>query len=341
LEKDVDSLNTNNNLYPTASTVNVFSSFSWRLKVGFSTSSLQVESVTPERAQQYLSCNFAHNRPLRKYHVAFLASEMREGRFMSTAEIHLMYRNGEPVLVNGQHTCSAIVQYGKPVRVTVRKTLATESGQIAMAYAFGHDTGLRRTFTDGVGAYNLEEATNLRREEVSAVSAALRHIRMTFLLERAGYGIPKVSVTEIVDKIYEWAPYAKLFFNATMDKDKKLRSTSAKKGSLSIALVTFRYAPEEAFEFWAGIFLPDDLVYIDPRQAARRVLEASKGRPGTGIDSGVTTERLSRQLARCWKAYLEKEPVKQMPRIQDETAAIIIPRTPYTGRHPKAPWWPS
>lgn len=308
--------------------------------MGFSTNSLQVESVSPERAQQYLSCNYMHNRPLRKYHVAFLANEMREGRFMSTAEIHLMYKNGEPVLVNGQHTCSAIVQYGKPVRVTVRKTLATEAGQIAMAYAFGHDTGLRRTFTDGVSAYNLEEQTGLTTREIADVATALRAIRVGFIKEGGkAYAIPQPSVVEIVDKIHEWAPYAKAFFDATRNRDKEISRLSTKRGALSVILVTFRYAPEDAFLFWTGVFSPNGMVWEDARPMARRMLEDSKSRAGTA--EKVSSARLSRQIARCWKGFLGNEKMGQAPKVMDEYAPIVIQKTPYTGRHPKAPWWPS
>lgn len=307
--------------------------------MGFSTNSLQVETVTPEKAQQFLASNYMHNRPLRKHHVAFLANEMREGRFMSTAEIHLMYKNGEPVLVNGQHTCSAIIQYGKPVRVTVRKTLATEAGQIAMAYAFGHDTGLRRTFNDGVGAYNLEEQTGLGKDEIAAVATALRHIRLGFRSEGSGAtrSIPKTSVAEIVEKVYEWAPYAKTYFDATRNRDRTIRTLAHKRAAMAMILVTFRYAREEAFSFWTGVFTPTGMIWEDARPMARRVLEESKGKPGT---SSTTPERLSRQLARCWRAYLNGEKMGQAPKVIDENAPITILRTPYTGRQPEPPWWP-
>ena len=59
------------------------------------------------------------------------------------------------------NTCAAIIKYGKPVLVTLRKTLTSEAGQVAMTYAFGHDTYLRRTFNDAMGAYNLADATGL------------------------------------------------------------------------------------------------------------------------------------------------------------------------------------
>lgn len=307
--------------------------------VGSTTTSLQIESISPEKAREYLGCNYKHNRPLRKMHVDYLEREMKDGRFLPTAEIHLMYCNGEPVLVNGQHTCAAIIKYGKPVRVTVRKSNTSEHGQIAMFYAFGHDTGLRRTFTDGLGAYNLDEQTGLMREEVEWLATAIRHIRLGFRADFSGvkFKLLKPSVAEVVERVVEWAPYARNFWTTVNGSDKKLRSLTNKRGSLSVVVVTVRYQPERALDFWRQVFAPDNLPWDHPAVVTRRTIEASRGAPGT---SGVTPQRLSRQVARCWRAYWNGENMKQLPKVDDESSPIYIVGTPFTGRHPEPPWFP-
>ena len=306
--------------------------------MGFTTSSLQVESVTPEKASEFLRCNYKHNRPPRQHHIDYLAREMQEGRFQSTAEVHMIYCNGEPVLVNGQHTCAAIIKYGKSVRITVRKSNTSEHGQIAMMYAFGHDTGLRRTFNDGVGAYNLEEQTGLYRDQVEAAATALRHIRLGFNKELGGHGQIKVSVAEIVDRLgSEWWTYFRQFYTVVNGVDKQLKSLASKRGALSVAVVTIRYQPEKALEFWRKVFDPDGLEWDHPCIVTRRVLEASKSLPGS---QGITPQRLSRQLARCWRAYCDGELLRQLPKVADDSAPIRIVGTPYNGQQPPPPWWP-
>ena len=297
----------------------------------FATNSLRVEPVTPEKAAEYLRYNYAHNRKLRKHHVAFLANEMRQGRFMPTAEVHLMFRNGEPVLVNGQHTCAAIVEYGKPVSVTVRKSLTREAGQIAMTYAFGHDTGLRRTFNDAMGSYNLAEATGLTTRQVESLSTAIRHIKSGFDKSRSGYGVIKQSPGDIVEYIYAWAAEAKVLFSVTNYCDKDITRLLKKTGALSVAILTIRYQPEKALEFWRGVAMPDGVLWADPRMTARRALEDSKGKAGT---KGVTPGRLSRQLARAWNAFYEGEELKQI-KVSNEYAPMVILGTPYNGKQPK------
>lgn len=294
----------------------------------FATNSLSVEAITPEKAAEYLRYNYAHNRKPRKHHVAFLANEMRCGRFMPTAEIHLMFRNGEPVLVNGQHTCAAIVQYGKPVAVTVRKTLAREAGQIALTYAFGHDTGLRRTFNDAMGSYNLSEATGLTLRQVEALASAIRHIKSGFDKSRSGDGVVKQSPADIVEYIYVWAAEAKVLFSVTNYCDNNITGLLKKTGALSVAILTIRYQPEKALDFWRGVAMPEGIHWGDPRWTARRALEDSKGRAGT---KGITPGRLARQLARAWNAHYKGEELKQI-KVNDEYAPIVLLGTPYNGK---------
>lgn len=303
----------------------------------FATNSIRIEQVTPEKAAEYLRYNYPHQRPRRAHHVSFLANEMRCGRFMSTAEIHLMFRNGEPVLVNGQHTCAAIVEYGKPVAITVRKTIVSDVGQIALTYAFGHDTGLGRTFNDAVGAYNLPEVTSLARQQVEALATAIRHIRGNFARDRLTGGVgkskptTKTSPADIVENIYEWAPDAKLVFTTMSNYDANIYRLIRKRGALAVALVTMRFQTEKSIEFWRGVAMPDGLAWADPRNTARRKLEESIGKAGV---KGVTPERLSRQLARCWNAYYKGESL-QMAKVSDDVAPIVILGTPFNGKQPR------
>lgn len=306
--------------------------------MGFSTISLQVEAITPAKAQSLLECNYAHNRKRRENWVAFLANEMREGRFLSTAEIHIMYRNGEPVLVNGQHTCAAIVSYGKPVRVTVRKTSTTEAGQIAMTYAFGHDNGIRRTFTDGLGAYNLGEQLGLGPTRIQELSSALRHIRDGFY-SKGGNRTVAAPLPEIIERMETWAPFYRLFLSeiTAESSNGSFKNLCFKRGALSVILTTYRFDLDTARLFWRGVINPGGLMGDDPRYRARLVLEASLN------EKGRYSAALSRALARCWRGYKNKETMRETPSTRkgvNAAAPIVILGTPFKGTQPPPPWWP-
>lgn len=309
--------------------------------MGFTTNSLQIESVTPDKAREYLSYNYAHNRPLRQGWVKYLADEMREGRFMQTAEIHIVYCNGEPVLVNGQHTCNAIVLYGKSMRLTVRKTSTNEHGQVAMMYAFGHDNGRKRTFNDGLGAYNVGEELGIGPYQVDRLAAAVKFIRN-------GFGNPArgkdVSLTEVVDVMQIWAPYARLFWSNTVVPSgelSRIRSAVDKQSVLSVLLVTYRYSANKARDFWSGILSPG-LLDTDARWFARRVIEESILRSNRYSLGSRDADVVARRLAKCWGSFVTGKRMAQIPRLSDidPSAPIVIAGTPFTGRQPAPPWWP-
>lgn len=310
----------------------------------YKTISVGLEDVTPAMAQEFLTWNFEHNRPLQASHVQFLAKQMKDGKFCDTGEIHITYENGRPQMVNGQHQCSAIVAVGKTVRLTVRRTISTSNDVVAQIYAYGHDTQKKRTMGDALSGYGLSEKTGLGPRRASDLATALRHIRLVFVSEgkMGGNSIRYVSPEELVVKCIDWAPYASMYWNgivAQPGSDNGFRSTIDKRGALSVVLVTFRYQPDAAYEFWEKVVNHSGILTTDPRAVARRVLENSKQR-GNGVAAkppGV----LSRELARCWRGFIDGESMTQVPKLIREADPIVIKGTPYDGKQPPAPWWPS
>lgn len=299
--------------------------------MGLSINSLQVETVTPEKAAEFFKVNYAHNRRVRPSWVDYLAREMREGRFMSTAEIHIMYRNGEPTMINGQHTCLAIIKYGRPVRATVRKTTTTEAGQIAMAYAFGHDNGVRRTFSDGMNAYGLSDQTGLPSESLDKLVRAISFIKNNFSGAKHGSNSVKDSPADHVKYVLFFAPVMKMFNLHVMPCEKMLLRRMRRQSSLSVALVTFLYQPEHSIKFWSQISNPDQLAWNDPRVTARGYIEAMYPR---GNGSWEMERKLPRQIARCWAEFLKGNSLERVGRLVEDSA-ISIAGTPYTGRQEK------
>ncbi len=304
--------------------------------MGLSTNSIQLETITPEKAADFLKVNYAHNRRVRHAWVDYLVREMKEGRFMSTAEIHIMYRNGEPTMINGQHTCLAIIKYGKPVRVTLRKTTTQEPGQIAMAYAFGHDNGVRRTFSDGMNAYGLSEQTGLSTESLDKLVKAITFIKRNFsVTQMTGGNTVRQSPADHVKYVLFLAPVMTMFNLHVMPCEKMLLRKLRRQSSLSVALVTFLYQPGKAIEFWSQIANPNQLAWNDPRVTARKYIEVmyQRGTNAKGIEN-----KLPRQIARCWGAFMAGQALQQVGSIVEDSA-IQIAGTPYTGKQTKG-WLP-
>lgn len=295
--------------------------------------SLSVTAVSPEQAAEFLRYNYRKNRRLRADHVAFLAREMAAGRFIETAEIHIMYNKGEPNLVNGQHTCAAIIAHGKPVRVTLRKSTTNEDGQVALTYAFGHDTGKRRIFSDSVGAYDITDQTGLDKTMVDFVASAMRFIRMDFYStkRKSAIGMPP-SPADIIQDVINWAPEAHLFLLHTQEVERVIYKTMRKQGSLSIALITFRYQPKLAAEFWRSVARPDQLHYNDPRVTCRRYLTESVRSQETSGGGSQSGNKLAYLVAECWNSFSRGE-TREFVRYASGGRRIKIIGTPYTGDH--------
>lgn len=82
--------------------------------------SMTVETIGPERAEEYLAVNRG-NRNIVQAHVAALARDIRSGQWMFNAQPICFSRSGR--LLNGQHRLSAVLESGQPIEVLVMRGL--------------------------------------------------------------------------------------------------------------------------------------------------------------------------------------------------------------------------
>jgi hypothetical protein len=88
------------------------------------TYTISVESITPERAEEYLAANRG-NRNIVQAHVAAMARDIANGRWMFNAQPICFSRSGR--LLNGQHRLSAVLEAGQPIEVMVMRGLPEEA----------------------------------------------------------------------------------------------------------------------------------------------------------------------------------------------------------------------
>lgn len=98
--------------------------------------------VTPEIAYEWLTKNYKQNRRIRPIHVAYLADEIRNGRWQEDhPEAILFADDGE--MMEGQHRLTAVVEADIPVKMRV------ETGVRKSIYPY-LDSGLVRSLEDRV-----------------------------------------------------------------------------------------------------------------------------------------------------------------------------------------------
>ncbi len=85
---------------------------------------MTVETITPERAEEYLAANRG-NRNIVQSHVAAMARDIRNGQWMFNAQPICFSRAGR--LLNGQHRLSAVLEAGQPIEVLVMRGLPEEA----------------------------------------------------------------------------------------------------------------------------------------------------------------------------------------------------------------------
>jgi hypothetical protein len=85
---------------------------------------MRVETITPEKAEEYLAANRG-NRNIVQAHVAAMARDIIHGRWMFNAQPICFSRSGR--LLNGQHRLSAVLEAGQPIEVMVMRGLPEEA----------------------------------------------------------------------------------------------------------------------------------------------------------------------------------------------------------------------
>jgi len=230
--------------------------------------SANFETITPGKAENWLNSVYENQRPLRMYHVNFLANEMTRGRFSPTVTIFFCIFNGKSHLVNGQHTLSAIKESGVSQSLVVaRKSVATNQ-ELSEMY-FRYDINKKRTLQDAIISLDLPKIYNTTNTAVERTCRATTWIYYGFISK---YDFPakyrdNLSHQDRIDLALPWMDYSDRIMNNTIAPCESIsRNNIAKSSILSVALITMKYRPEDAMKFWKQVAQNDGLKIGDPRR---------------------------------------------------------------------------
>lgn len=133
--------------------------------------SVAIEQITPERAEELLRLNTA-NRPKSHSKCNYLAAKMTLGRWLFTGQAHVIIgSNG--VLLNGQHTLTAVVISGVTITTVVSRGVDPE------AFA-AIDIGMKRTAGHVFGVAGVQHGQD--------VAAVIRKVTTFDSVERKSDG---------------------------------------------------------------------------------------------------------------------------------------------------------
>lgn len=289
---------------------------------------VRMQEITPEVAKRMLeNMKYEGQRTLRKEHISFLANEMKEKRFVGNTLGVCRLPGGTEYLINGYHTLNAIVLSNTTQSMPVEFFDVRSNQEISKVYA-RFDRQLRRTRTDTIRVYGLEDSFGLAPSVLTKYSAAAAIIIRDF---SSGGGLSYLSDDEVVLFMIDWLEYAKQYLS--LIKETSLVQAMLMRHVFPIGLVTCRYS-DKADEFWSKTASDDGLLVGDPRKTLHQWIKE------TGLTRDAARKRIvtlplgMRSVATAWNAYIEGRSLSQI-RVLNTTLPIVIRNTPYDPRWTK------
>jgi len=274
---------------------------------------VEVVSVGPKKAKEFLDGTFERNRPIVQTAVDYYVKQMTEQSFLNATPI--IFALVEPasgegntrlVLVDGQHRLSAIVASKKHMQFVMQTYYLYSERQLTTLYST-IDIGRARNLNDNVRAHGMPEETGLTQGEANALASAIPYVmqkKPAFQVKSKDFG----NFVDQIDSAKEYLPEAQTYFAITKKAPAFIKSIAMRKSIIATALITLRGQPNKAEDFWRGAILLDNISQNDVRHKLHhKLLEvvAPHGGPyrSQSQQNLITNIGLARVVCTCWNAY--------------------------------------
>jgi len=252
-----------------------------------------IETVTPETATEWLEkLPYEGQRPINQRRVDLYAAAMREGRWrLSSIDIARCEETERGYLVNGQHRLWAVVYAGVPVDFAVIEHQYATYAEVQEHYAEAADTHQPRTATARLASYRIDAKVGLTVRETAFAGRALG------LLIDGFRRTPdrKTSSRARAEGLLEWAEEARTFLALTTRSPRALQSRLRSAPVFACALITLKFRPIVAGDFWGRVASYDGLLASSPEQTLVSWLLTTTG---ARLREIVTADA----VGRCWNA---------------------------------------
>jgi hypothetical protein len=284
---------------------------------------VEIVQVTPDMAKQWLEeWHYEGNRRERPVHTEFLAAEIKAGRFR-TSEMRVVHYNGKTFKTNGEHRCRAVVLADMPINVCLYHCEVTDREEVGLDYGVA-DTQMKRTVLDGVQATGIMDNSGLSATRANCFISALKPIVGGFSgTAYSGSTVLAKSLGIKLNAVRYWLDTAHELYNDLAGADNKITGRIERQAVLSVALVTRKFQPEKASEFWRAVAANDGLTKGDPRRELVKFLMNNPAKK-----RGYPWH--SRVVAQAWNHHFHNRQCYLL-RVNKVTDPILIEGTPYDG----------
>lgn len=275
----------------------------------------QIETITPEQAGLLLEHN-TRNRNISRQRVMAMAEKIRRGQFKLTGQAHVIVGQ-DGVLLNGQHTLSAVIEADTPIETVVSRGISPLAFDAI-------DTGLKRT------AAQVMQMTG--NPNSAALAASIRNYLLLDGMVRtdSGWVLPneaRINNEDIYGEFYRdtvgWSWAASL---------SQSQASAARGGGILLApspLGCFAYLAQQAGAEFGEVedfvrLVVSDENHADglPQTTLRRRLA------GTSRNRNSTAKRFDMIASWCkaWNAYVDGRTLDRIQTWSRRSVAFPYPR---------------
>jgi hypothetical protein len=270
--------------------------------------------VTPHDASHWLdTANYERQRPIRQWHVASLVREIIAGRFREKTQVSFCRLGNKYMLINGQHTLTAIKNSGVACILSVVIHNVNDMDRVADLYA-QEDTHLTRRFADSLVAHDEHTRLGITITEMSWVAAACAYF--AFMIGELGVkGATASTHTEKLILTRKYGDLAvsvlRIIVNPTGSKSSGYAN---RKTTIAPMMFVFRTDPDLCEQFWGEMFKDDGLRIGDPRKTLLDLFRESTtvgGRFGSAtVKKTLADHHLVKAQAAAFNAFVDRRQLK-------------------------------
>lgn len=211
--------------------------------------------------------NYSNQRPVNAKKVSRYAAFIKNGSFRENTSIDFCVLDGEPHLVNGQHTLMAISESKVPFPITFNIHYVHTIKDIEKIYSTFDPAGAARTLNQVLGNIGNEIGIT-KKHDLRALGVAVKHIYADFA---NGNCIDTAKAHDLADHeivkdlMREWAVEARHFFS-DVNSGGQAADVFLRGAIVAVGLITYKYQPKMAIDFWKQAAMDDGLRKKDPRK---------------------------------------------------------------------------
>jgi hypothetical protein len=215
----------------------------------------------------------------------------------------------------------AVAHANVPVEFSFLVSECETAEELAQIY-YRHDTVSKgRTFTDVLQATGAHEEFDISRSDGARVLSAIIIIGAGFKSKH----LPELSSPDArLELARSWWPTAQQYLAMISPAEIHLKRRLLRQTTMAVGLMTIKYQPDTASEFWEGIAKDDGLRRGDPRKTLITYLN-------NYVAGGDNSNSYAvRAVAVAWNAWFEKRDLSILKPFVD--SPVVIAGTPFTRR---------